>query len=1443
MSNSRMKSGKVRKISPTAVSADRYNFIQLSETEPDLGVPAQAGSVLVSTTAGVRSWTTSLTIPTLTVNELQTDGISISDNNITTTRTNDNLVLSASGSGQIIIQGTLSATTSITAPSMVTNTISSADSSAIQIDDAVNISGELSVDSIDVNEISSGDSTAIQINDAVNISGTLSANILDVNEISSGDSTAIQINDGVNISGTLNANTLVTTTISSEDSTAVQIVDGINVTGTVRLGGLQYPSGDLGIAGQVLSSDGLGNIEFATLTGGGASNVAADTVTFTGFGSNNIVIADANISVDLAGVVIYGSVDDSQAIGSGAGAFDSFAYTDIDGAFYIAATLDNDNVDYGTASISVASNGTDAFVSSGGGVNTGNATQLDYSSNFASPNVNLLGTGYSSDNTASYLRIGLSDSITTSTTVSPAMAIKNTVTVSATAITDNTAAGETVGVTTAAKIMDQFTGYTDDSTVAYDSAFYLAVSKDEISGEVGTAMISLVQDGTDAFTSTHGVTASGSHANQPTYSASLADLDGDSTNETVRVFATGATANSSISYHRINLGNATTASGTLPGGTVYAAEAYINTVVNANVQVGESQNIGINEKPADVFLPGAINSAFYFAVTKDEVSGQVGTAEISLMHDGTDAYVSSGNVCQSGSNPQVTFGADITNSKVRLTTQGTSNQNSIRYYRVGLGTSTTAATSGNVGTLVQTGLGSTTTTLDSWSAATYRAAKYYVSATSANGEIQNMCVRLFHVNGTSYINIYNNQFSGNNELVTLTTDISSGSVRLRAICNFNTAVRMYRIRLGDSEAGSNSTYTGIVGSTSVSSTSGENIDTFAMDDYNGVHYIVGISNTTLNTAAMYDLFVVHDGVDAYIASNYAASDETNPLNFTATVVGGDVVIKAATFNGTSYTVSAYRTHLERESAGYRVVDSWSKSIYRGAKYYLHIDSTDIADQQNIEALVTHDGTNPYIVTYNPITNAATPLMDFEVEITGSTFRLLAKNPREKNFVVRAYRVLLTDTQTNVATTYNRVVAQTSVGSGAQAIDTFASNAVTGAHYVVVSYNATEGTSETSEVFVVTDGSDAYVSSHGVSSKNTPQLTFTAGYSSGTVTLYADSSSGSDTLVNAYRTNVLRESSTGFSTIDSWSATTYRGAKYYISAKDQDTDEVSNVEALVVHDGTTAFVMPYNQLNTNAGDTPLITLGADITSGNVRLLASAPTSVNFTIRMYRLRLRDNETTSLGTYTKVLAPVTVTSSETTLDEFSSVGNVDSSQAYVACNYFVTAYNATEGTASAYDVYVASDGVVAAVSSSFVSSKSNPMLTFLAEHTNGVVTLSAHSNSGGNTTVNAYRWQLPKPAAVDPFKIVDSWNKTIYRGAKYFMTIMATNLGEHNAQEVAVVHNSSDAFNTVYNLITTGNTYPQGLISISTDVQGNLVRVKATSNGEAVLKITMVRHRTLV
>ena len=1272
------------------------------------------------------------------------------------------------------------------------------------------------------------------------VSGTLN-----VNTINSTDSTAIQITDGVNISGTLNAKTLVTTNISSEDSTAIQVTGGINVTGSVRLGGLQYPviNGELG---QVLSSSGTGTVEWATLTGGGGSNVAADSVTFTGFGSNNIVISDPNISVDLAGVVQYGAVDDSQAIGTSPGTFDTWSSDDYDSAFYIAATLNNTAVEYGTASISVATNGADAFVSSGGVVSTGTTGQLTYSAGYTDPNVTVYGTGTTANNTASYLRINLGDDTATSSTVSAAMAVVNNIAVSATTVTNNTSVGDAVGITTVAKIADQFAGTSVDSTIAYDSAFYFAVSRDETNNQTGVAQISLVQDGTNVYASTSGVVLSGTENPQVTYSASLVDLDGDSTYETVRLLATGPSALNSVKYHRINLGSGTVESASGTAQSLLAAEEYNNTVVNTNIQVGEMENIGTNEKPVDVFLTSDLKSAFYFAVTLDENSGEVGTAEISLVHNGTDAFVSSGNVCQSGTtNNQVTFGGNIDGGKVRLTATGTSNLNAVTYYRMALGTSTTAASSGNVATLVSTGLGSTSTILDSWSKTSYRAARYYISATSANGEVQNIEVRLFHNGTTSYINTFNSIYSGNNPLVTLTTTISGDNVRLLASCNFNTTVRSYRIRLSDSETGSTSTYTGLVGSSSIASTTGETFDTFAGSAYDGVHYTVAVSNSTLNVAAMYDVFVVHDGVDAYVMTNYASSDDTEHLNFTATYSAGTITVKAATYNGTSYTLNAYRNHLLRDNGGYRTLDSWSKSTYRSAKYYISISGTDIGEKQNIEVLVTHDGTTPYIVTYNTLYTGASALMDIDAIIESSTFKLIAKNPREKNFTARMYRVILEDSPTNSTTTYNKRIAPTSVGSSAQAIDTFTSATVTGAHYIVTAYNATEGTASVSEVSVVTNADDAYVSSTFLSSKNTEQLTFTADYNSGTdtVTLYAASTSGSSTTVSAYRTNLLRDANAGLNTIDSWSKTSFRGAKYYISAKDTDTGEVSNVEAIVVHDNSVAYVMPFNQNNTDAGDVPLITLEADISSGNVRLLANAPTSVNYDVRMYRVRLQDSETASLGTYTKLLNTLTLTSEAATIDEFSSVSNDDSSAAYVGCYYFVTAYNATEGTASAYDVYVASEGVTASVASSFVSSKSGPMLTFDAEHTNGTVTLSASSNSGGNTTVNIYRHQLPKPTATEAFKVLDSWNKTVYRGAKYFITTSATNLGEYNAQEVAVVHNGSDAYNSVYNIITTGNNYPAGLITISTDVASNLVRLKAVSNGESILKVTMVRHRTIV
>jgi hypothetical protein len=56
MSKSRLVSGRVKKISPNSADANRYDFLDLSNAEPDLGVAPAAGYVLVTGTDGIRQW-------------------------------------------------------------------------------------------------------------------------------------------------------------------------------------------------------------------------------------------------------------------------------------------------------------------------------------------------------------------------------------------------------------------------------------------------------------------------------------------------------------------------------------------------------------------------------------------------------------------------------------------------------------------------------------------------------------------------------------------------------------------------------------------------------------------------------------------------------------------------------------------------------------------------------------------------------------------------------------------------------------------------------------------------------------------------------------------------------------------------------------------------------------------------------------------------------------------------------------------------------------------------------------------------------------------------------------------------------------------------------------------------------------------------------------------
>ena len=206
-------------------------------------------------------------------------------------------------------------------------------------------------------------------------------------------------------------------------------------------------------------------------------------------------------------------------------------------------------------------------------------------------------------------------------------------------------------------------------------------------------------------------------------------------------------------------------------------------------------------------------------------------------------------------------------------------------------------------------------------------------------------------------------------------------------------------------------------------------------------------------------------------------------------------------------------------------------------------------------------------------------------------------------------------------------------------------------------------------------------------------------------------------------------------LDTWSASTYRGAHYQINATNTAKTESTNIECLVVTDGTSAFITTFGE--TSTGNHSLISLTADVSGGNVRLRVSG-NEPNLRVVGYRVILGDSESDSTGSSVNVVGATTVSSSATALDTMSS-------DDYNAAWYVVVGHNSTEGASSIQLVNLLNDGTDAFVSQGpYVSSKGTSQLSFTGTFSGGTATLNCASTSGGSTTVNAYRVHLARSAA---------------------------------------------------------------------------------------------------
>ena len=333
--------------------------------------------------------------------------------------------------------------------------------------------------------------------------------------------------------------------------------------------------------------------------------------------------------------------------------------------------------------------------------------------------------------------------------------------------------------------------------------------------------------------------------------------------------------------------------------------------------------ISTTEKVINQFVTGTYDSAWYLAITRDEINDEVSTAKYSLVHNDTDAFVSESHITQSNvSNTYITATADVAGGNARLKATGGSVVNSVSFYRIGLGDNTTAGTTGNVTTTINTDVDSAAEKIDGWALASYRGAKYYISVNNTTtGEVSNTEALVVHDGSTAYITQYGNVNTGNNDLITLTAEVDSTEVVLKASAQApNCRVTAYRILLADDESASTGDNINIVEATTVSSAA-TTVDSFNTATYTGAFYVFTGYNSSEGAASISEVMVVAND-EAYVTQGPLVSTKgTDQLEVTASLSGSTVTVQAASTSGSSTTVNGYRVHMLRGSAGASTADT------------------------------------------------------------------------------------------------------------------------------------------------------------------------------------------------------------------------------------------------------------------------------------------------------------------------------------------------------------------------------------------------------------------------------------------------------------------------------------------------------------------------------------------
>jgi hypothetical protein len=277
---------------------------------------------------------------------------------------------------------------------------------------------------------------------------------------------------------------------------------------------------------------------------------------------------------------------------------------------------------------------------------------------------------------------------------------------------------------------------------------------------------------------------------------------------------------------------------------------------------------------------------------------------------------------------------------------------------------------------------------------------------------------------------------------------------------------------------------------------------------------------------------------AVISTGTFVADEGHTSS--ASVVGDNLLYKI-TGNSSINSVQVYKIPLndntqlnslgrtstlqyENLSTAETVIDTWSISEYRSAKYFVTASDQGAGisnDYLNAEVCMVHDNTDAYVTTYNIVSSSDESFITFTADISDGIARLQARSTGG-TLNLKIHKLLLSDVESNDNTEYQTIIGTVTTSSAATTIDSFHITDTTAAFYTISAHDSNNSQSSISEIFVVHNDNNTVTVTTGpqLSTDGIIHLEWSAHIAGNQVFLQA-SGSESQIKITGYRVSLYR----------------------------------------------------------------------------------------------------------------------------------------------------------------------------------------------------------------------------------------------------------------------------------------------------------------------------------